>query len=448
MDIFKNARYINKGLATLLAALFLITIASTVYLSKTLIDSRTLITNGTNTVSAILLLQDLELNLRTAESSQRGYIITHDTKHLEAYNRSTKVIPEEQKALANKSYAINKSELTALNSLLSQRLNIMQEAINIRDTQGLDAAVAIISANRGLETTNHIESLSRDITREKFGPFTGTIDHTQRSLKAALAVAVIMLCMVLIISLLILNYFQRAITKERATEGVKNEFLSLASHQLRTPASNVKQYLGLLLEGYMGKLKPQQAEALEVANKNNDIGIGIINDLLSVAKLDLEKIRLHKKATNLHGLVKEVVDEYRPYLKERKQTVKFERASKKVEVLADSNYLKSVFENLVDNASKYSPKRTHIYIRVEQMSKWASVSIRDEGVGIRRAEKIKLFKKFSRIPGEATHNVEGSGLGLYWVKRIVELHNGRISVKSRSGKGSTFIVELPVLELE
>jgi signal transduction histidine kinase len=222
----------------------------------------------------------------------------------------------------------------------------------------------------------------------------------------------------------------------------------LASHQLRTPASNVKQYLGLLLEGYMGKLKPQQAEALEVANKNNDIGIGIINDLLSVAKLDLEKIRLHKKATNLHGLVKEVVDEYRPYLKERKQTVKFERASKKVEVLADSNYLKSVFENLVDNASKYSPKRTHIYIRVEQMSKWASVSIRDEGVGIRRAEKIKLFKKFSRIPGEATHNVEGSGLGLYWVKRIVELHNGRISVKSRSGKGSTFIVELPVLELE
>jgi CHASE3 domain sensor protein len=105
MDIFKNARYINKGLASLLAALFLVTIASTVYLSKTLIDSRSLINNGTNTVSAVLLLQDLELNVRTAESSARGYVITHDSKHIETFKVVIKIIPEEQKALSNKSYS-------------------------------------------------------------------------------------------------------------------------------------------------------------------------------------------------------------------------------------------------------------------------------------------------------------------------------------------------------
>jgi signal transduction histidine kinase len=71
------------------------------------------------------------------------------------------------------------------------------------------------------------------------------------------------------------------------------------------------------------------------------------------------------------------------------------------------------------------------------------VSIKDEGVGIKRSEKSKLFKKFSRIPNDGAHNIEGSGLGLYWVKRIVELHDGRINVKSRYGKGSTFIIDLP-----
>jgi two-component system phosphate regulon sensor histidine kinase PhoR len=320
---------------------------------------------------------------------------------------------------------------------------MMQMAIQTRDSSGLDSAISIISTNKGLETTNKIELLSRNITREKFEPFTATIEQMQRTLLLAFVVAVIMLGFILVISFLIISYFQRAISKERATEGVKNEFLSLASHQLRTPASNVKQYLGLLLEGYMGKLRPEQVEALEVANKNNDIGIGIINDLLGVAKLDLEKIRLHKEETNIYNLVKEVVDNYRPQLKERRQTAKFERASKKVKALADSIYLKSVFENLLDNASKYSPKKSRIYIRVEQNTKMASISIRDEGVGIKRKEKSKLFKKFSRIPSDATNNIEGSGLGLYWVKQIVELHGGKINVKSHPGRGSTFIVELP-----
>jgi signal transduction histidine kinase len=443
MDILKNARYMNSGLAAIVAALFIVTIASTVYLTKTLLDSRSLLTNSTNTVSAVLLLQDLELNIRTAESSQRGYIISGDSKYLNAYTAAVKVIPEEQKALGNKTYAIDVGERATLNNLISQRLDLLKRAIDIRSTQGIEAAITVISTNRGLEISDSIESLSKRITREKFEPFTSTYQKTQNSLRTALLVAGTMIGFVLIISLLLMKYFQRTITKERATEGVKNEFLSLASHQLRTPASNVKQYLGLLLEGYLGKLKPEQVEALKVADKNNDIGINIINDLLGVAKLDLEKIRLHKKEANIYLLVKEAVDEYRPQLRERKQTAKFERASRKIEIPVDVYYLKSVFENLLDNASKYSPKKSHIYIRVEQSSKKILISIKDEGVGIKRSEKSKLFKKFSRIPGEFSNNVEGSGLGLYWVKKIVELHGGRINVKSRSGKGSTFIVELP-----
>jgi CHASE3 domain sensor protein len=242
MDILKNARYMNSGLAAIVAALFIVTIASTVYLTKTLLDSRSLLTNSTNTVSAVLLLQDLELNIRTAESSQRGYIISGDSKYLNAYTAAVKVIPEEQKALGNKTYAIDVGERATLNNLISQRLDLLKRAIDIRSTQGIEAAITVISTNRGLEISDSIESLSKRITREKFEPFTSTYQKTQNSLRTALLVAGTMIGFVLIISLLLMKYFQRTITKERATEGVKNEFLSLASHQLRTPASNVKQY--------------------------------------------------------------------------------------------------------------------------------------------------------------------------------------------------------------
>jgi signal transduction histidine kinase len=443
MDTFKNIRYLNRGLAILVATLFIVTIVSTVYLTKTLLDSRSLITNGTNTVSGVLLLQDLELNIRTAESAERGYVITGDPQYLVAYNAALKVIPSEQKALSNKTYSIDANERVTLNNLIDRRLQMFKRGIEIRNSDGQEAAVVAISNNEGLEVANSIENLSRKITREKFQPFTATYQSTKDSLKTALFVAGTMISFVLIITLFLVLYFQRAIARERATEGVKNEFLSLASHQLRTPASNVKQYLGLLLEGYLGKLKPEQKDALEVANRNNDIGINIINDLLGVAKLDLNKIHLKKRDTNIYALVKEVVDEYRPQLKERKQTAKFEKAYTKAEANVDVYYIKSVFENLIDNASKYSFKKGRILIRVEKNSKKIIVSIQDQGVGIKKNEKSKLFKKFSRIPGEISSNVEGSGLGLYWVKQIVELHDGRIYVKSRYGKGSTFIVELP-----
>jgi signal transduction histidine kinase len=446
MELLKNLRYINKGLSALLATLFIVMIASTVYLAHTLLDSRQLISKETNTATGVFLLQNLELNLRKAESSQRGYIITKDSSYLTPYNEALKIIPEEQKALANNKYQINSGELNSLNSLISKRVQLLKHGVEIRNSQGIEEAVAVINTNNGLALTTQIEKLSASITREKFEPFTVSYQKTEGSLRDALFVAGTMIGFMFIISTLLASYFQRTMSRELATEGVKNEFLSLASHQLRTPASNVKQYLGLLSEGYLGKLKPTQLDAIKVANRNNDIGIKIINDLLGVAKLDLNKIQLNKKGLNVYSLVKEVVDDYRPQLRERKQTVKFERVIKKAEACIDAHYIKSVFENILDNASKYSPKKSKIHIRVEQNAKNVIVSIKDEGVGMSKKEKAKLFKKFSRIASDFNSHVDGSGLGLYWVKQIVELHDGRINVKSRSGKGSTFIVELPILE--
>jgi signal transduction histidine kinase len=445
MEIKRNLRYINKSLSLLIAALFLVTILSTVYLIQTLVDSRSLIRDGGSAAGAVLVLQDLEINLLTAETSQRGYIITADSNYLKIYTVSVTKIPVEQKQLANKDFAINPAQLKALNELIQRRLEGMKRSLDARNTQGLDAAIAMISSSTALQTTTRIQSIIGQIAQDKFAPYTPIIQHAQNRLLFALYVAITMIGLVFIISILIVLYFQRAIAKERATEGVKNEFLSLASHQLRTPASNVKQYLGLLLEGYLGKLKPKQIEALEIANKNNEIGINIINDLLDVAKLDLEKIHLNKEPVDIYKLAKEVVDEYRPRLRERRQTIKFDRRVKKVEALVDPTYMKSVVENLLDNASKYSPKNSRIIIGIDEKAhKKAILSIKDEGLGMKKREMVKLFRKFSRIPSEHSRNVEGSGLGLYWVKQIIDLHGGRVIVRSKHGKGSIFIVELPI----
>lgn len=445
MVSIKDIRFVNRSIALLLVLLFLVTTVSAIFLSHTLINSRRLIHDGRDAVAAALLVQNLELNLQRASSAERGYVITGDSSYLDAYTSSRKEIPMRLKMLSEQQYGINTAKLKTLSNLIDRRLNGIQYAIDLRKNQGQDAAMAAINTNRGLEVSNDIHKLVQTIMQEQTQPFGPIFNSTQKNLNIAFYVALTTVGFVLIVSFLILFYFQRAIARERATESVKNEFLSLASHQLRTPATNVKQHLGLLLEGYLGKLNPKQKEAIKIANDNNEIEINIINDLLGVAKLDLNKIHLRRQTINIYKLVKEVMDAYRPQMRARKQVVKFDKPNKKVEASVDVIYIKSVIENLLDNASKYSSKGSRVYVRISKRADKVVVSIRDEGVGMKRKEMAKLFKKFSRIQNEFSDNVDTTGLGLYWVKQIVELHGGQVSVKSKYGQGSTFSVELPTL---
>lgn len=228
-----------------------------------------------------------------------------------------------------------------------------------------------------------------------------------------------------------------------ALNDAKDDFISMASHQLRTPATGVKQYLGMMLAGFVGQLSENQQSLAQNAYESNERQLATIDDLLKVAQLDAGHLTLHETEVDIVVMLEDIIDEQRSKLEERRQPISFEFQKPHAVVEADHKLLRMVFENLVDNASKYTPTGKPLSIRVSKIRSKIMVEVIDGGVGIDKANATKLFQKFSRIKNPLSETVNGSGLGLYWAKKVVDLHRGSITVESALGAGSNFTVLLP-----
>lgn len=223
----------------------------------------------------------------------------------------------------------------------------------------------------------------------------------------------------------------------------KDEFISLASHQLRTPATGVKQYVGMILEGFAGDVHEKQRAMLEKAYASNERQLQIVADLLRVAQVDAGKVKLRCSKVDLVQLVEDVLKEQNATFKMRQQKAIFTGTLDRADAFIDSYNIRMVLENIIDNASKYSPPGKTVTVTLENNEERCIINIHDEGVGIRKDDQSKLFQKFTRIDNPLSALVDGTGLGLYWAKKIVDLHEGNIAVDSRLGKGTTFTVCLP-----
>lgn len=230
-------------------------------------------------------------------------------------------------------------------------------------------------------------------------------------------------------------------TERKRAEHAKDEFISLASHQLRTPATGVKQYIGMLLEGYAGDLTISQRTFAQTAYDSNERQLAIINSILKTAQIDFGAYELKVINQNLEELVTETLKAFRPMLTMRKQLVSCE-FEPGISALVEPIEMSLVVSNLIENASKYSPEGETILIKSEKRGKYVCIDVIDRGVGISKEDHDKVFEKFTRIDNALSDTVSGSGLGLYWVKRIVELHKGQITLDSDINTGSTFTVKL------
>jgi signal transduction histidine kinase len=222
----------------------------------------------------------------------------------------------------------------------------------------------------------------------------------------------------------------------------KDDFISIASHQLRTPASAVKQFVGMVIEGFAGEVPEQQLSLLRRAYDSNERQLNVISELLKTAQLDSSKIKLNFQKVELNELIKNSIAEMQSAIDLRNQQLIVNLESKRY-CEADENELQLVITNVLENASKYTESGKSIIITMTGDDDRTRISIKDQGVGISKQHMKTIFDKFSRIDNELSDTVQGSGLGLYWVKRIIRLHKGTIKVNSVLGEGSEFILEIP-----
>ena len=234
----------------------------------------------------------------------------------------------------------------------------------------------------------------------------------------------------------------RDLTKEQQLDVAKEEFVSLASHQLRTPATGVKSILSMLSAGDFGALNDMQQKFVDKAMHTNDRQLQLIEDLLNVALVDSGKLELDLDYSDLTALLREIVADHHDPVAKRQQTLAV-HAPDEALLLIDVAKITMVLDNLISNASKYTPAGGNISVTLKHENNFVSLAVKDEGVGIPEDDIPRIFTKFTRLPNELSTAVGGTGLGLFLAKSIIELHGGAITVASKPGRGSTFTIKLP-----
>lgn len=228
-------------------------------------------------------------------------------------------------------------------------------------------------------------------------------------------------------------------------DAAKSEFISIASHQLRTPLTAIRGYVSLVLEGSYGKVTPTLQDVLnKVYTVNNRMG-QLVEDLLNISRIESGRVQFNFIEAQIEPIVADLVDMFSIMAKDRGLYVKIKLPKKSLPKLKlDVNKIREVISNLIDNGLKYT-KEGGVTVSVDGDSSCVSIRVQDTGIGVDIESSKRLFEKFTRSSETMKLDVSGTGLGLYVGKNFVEAHGGLLTVESEGpGKGATFIVKLPV----
>jgi len=233
------------------------------------------------------------------------------------------------------------------------------------------------------------------------------------------------------------------ITESKRAEIMKDEFISTASHELRTPVTSIHASLGLVLGGVAGELPEPAKKLLNIAYSNSERLINLINDVLDMEKLDLNKMELRPEPMELMPLVEQALEDSVVYAMQFEVSVVLKVALSGVKVNVDSDRIMQVFANLLSNAVKFSPSNGIVEVTVSRHEKAVRVAITDHGPGIPDEFRDNIFQRYVQANYSNNRRKGGIGLGLSIAKAIVEKHNGQIDFDTEVGVGSTFYFDLP-----
>lgn len=236
----------------------------------------------------------------------------------------------------------------------------------------------------------------------------------------------------------------RDITKEREVDRAKTEFVSLASHQLKTPLSAINWYAEMLLDGEVGPLTDKQREYLTGLYGSAKRMVELVNALLNVSRLELGTFIVEPVPTDVLQLAREVLEELRPGLAAKKITVGLTDDKTLPLIPLDPKLTRMILQNLLTNAVKYTAAAGEVALAITRAEDDLLIRVGDTGYGIPSADQTKIFTKLFRAENVRDKEADGTGLGLYLVKSIIEHVGGRIWFDSLEGKGTTFYVTLPL----
>jgi PAS domain S-box-containing protein len=240
-------------------------------------------------------------------------------------------------------------------------------------------------------------------------------------------------------------YAFRNLTEERALDELKGEFVATVSHELRTPLAAIYGSAQTLRRKDLELDDERRESLLDVIADESERLTRIAGDILLANTLDSDRLRLAREPVDLGGLTREVVDEMRTCFAERDDiSIQFSSPQLDASVAGDADKLRQILMNLIENAVKYSPDGGRVEVGLESHENRVRVLVRDEGIGIPPGEEQRIFGKFYRVDPQLSRGVGGTGLGLYISRELVRRMQGRVSVASHEGKGSTFCVDLPL----
>jgi signal transduction histidine kinase len=227
---------------------------------------------------------------------------------------------------------------------------------------------------------------------------------------------------------------------------MEENFITMVTHQLRSPLVAVQQYFEVLLAGMVGEIQEKQRGMILKGRNRLEGLLNLINDWLDVARLDSGQIVDKLRLLSLKKVLSKVVEDLRPLTQENNISLKLGSCSENDLVQGDEDTLEQVFSNLITNAIRYNKPKGQVIINIRENKDFIVTEVQDTGIGISKDHLTFIFDQFYRVKRTEDQKIKGTGLGLSIAKKIVEAHGGSIQVSSKEGKGSTFTVLLPKAE--
>ena len=241
----------------------------------------------------------------------------------------------------------------------------------------------------------------------------------------------------------IFYYAVSTLFKQKKLSDIKNDFINNMTHELKTPISTVSLATEIMIDSTITKSQDQTTHYMRIIKEENErLGL-LVENILQTAVLDKGQLKLRLQEVDVHEVIGRAISNIRLQVEKQEGKIVIDKNATQSILYADKIHLTNIIYNLVDNALKYSKEKPYIKISTENNNEGIAISISDSGIGISSDHQKKIFETFYRVPTGNIHNVKGFGLGLSYVKAIVEKHHGTVSVESEQGKGSTFKIHIP-----